>query len=136
MVAAFQPMLGFIGGGVNNDRLLFAASAALLFVVARAMRRGVVVRLAASAGAALAVGLLTKATMVALFPAAALGLLLAVWSGCRNGRPVPWKGAGEHRGPAPKHASAIWLRRSRRWQVSRARPPGIPRAPTASPRAT
>ena len=68
MVAAIQPMLGFIGGGVNNDRLLFAASAALLFVVARAMRRGLVVRLAASPGAALAVGLLTKATMVALFP--------------------------------------------------------------------
>ena len=30
MVAAFQPMLGFMSGGVNNDSLLFAASAVLL----------------------------------------------------------------------------------------------------------
>ena len=40
MVAAFQPMLGFMSGGVNNDSLLFAASAVLLYAVARALRRG------------------------------------------------------------------------------------------------
>jgi 4-amino-4-deoxy-L-arabinose transferase-like glycosyltransferase len=92
MVAAFQPMLGFIGGGVNNDSLLFAAAAALLLVVARILRRGLDARLGAAAGAAIAVGVLTKATMIGLVPLACVGLLLAALGNRRGGRRIPWGG--------------------------------------------
>jgi hypothetical protein len=91
MVAAFQPMLGFIGGGVNNDALLFAAAAALVWVVARTLRRGLTVRSGVAAGGILAVGLLAKATMVAMVPFACLGLLLAACSQRRAGRSFPWR---------------------------------------------
>ena len=90
MVAAFQPMLGFMGGSVNNDTLLFAASAVLLYAVARALRRGLTVPLAAVAGGAMAAGVLTKPTMVALVPLACLGIGLAAWRR-RGGAGIPWR---------------------------------------------
>ena len=40
LAVAAQPMFGFIGGGVNNDNLLFAASAGVLLVLAICFRRG------------------------------------------------------------------------------------------------
>ena len=40
LAVAFQPMVGFMTGGVNNDVLVYAASAALFFGFARAFRRG------------------------------------------------------------------------------------------------
>lgn len=72
---AFQPLFGFISGGVNSDALLYAASAAVFFLLARAFRRGLTPALAVALGAAMAVGLLTKFNAVGLVPGAALGML-------------------------------------------------------------
>lgn len=71
---AFQPMLGFMSGGVNNDGLLYALGAALLWGVARAFRRGLTPSTGALIGVVLALGLLTKSTMIGLVP----GLTVAV----------------------------------------------------------
>ena len=39
LAVAFQPLLGFMGGGVHPDVLLFTASAALFWALARAFRQ-------------------------------------------------------------------------------------------------
>lgn len=90
---AFQPVFGFIAGGVNNDNLLYATGALLLFLMARAFRRGLTPRLGAAVGAALAAGALTKPTMFGLVPGAAVGLLLLAWRGRRAGDRHPVRGA-------------------------------------------
>lgn len=72
---AFQPLFAFISGGVNSDALLYPASAALFFLLARAFRRGLTPAIAVAIGAAIATGLLTKFNMMGLVPGAALALL-------------------------------------------------------------
>ncbi len=79
LAVAFQPMFGFISSGVHPDNLLFMASAALLFGLARAFRRGLTPALGAGIGAALAVGVLSKLNFVALLPGALLALGLLAW---------------------------------------------------------
>ena len=86
LAVAFQPLLGFLSGGVNNDVLILTASAALLFGLARAFRRGLSPATGAVIGLALAVGLLTKPTILGLVPGTALGLLVLVWRGPRGRR--------------------------------------------------
>jgi 4-amino-4-deoxy-L-arabinose transferase-like glycosyltransferase len=71
---AFQPLFGFITGGVNSDALLYAASAALFLALARAFRRGLTPGSAAAVGAALGIGLVTKFNAMGLVPGAALAL--------------------------------------------------------------
>jgi 4-amino-4-deoxy-L-arabinose transferase-like glycosyltransferase len=78
LAVAFQPMFGFMTGAVNNDSLLYASSAALLFLVARAFRRGLDIRLGAAIGLTVAVGLLTKQTIIGLLPGAAFALAVIV----------------------------------------------------------
>ena len=75
MLVALQPQVAFIAGSVNNDNLMFAASAALLWLLARAFRRGLDARLGAAIGAAVAVGLLSKLTFIGLLPGVAVALL-------------------------------------------------------------
>lgn len=70
---AFQPVLGFIAGGVNNDGMVYALGAALLWSLARAFRTGLTPGTGALMGSILALGLLTKVTMLALIP----GLIVA-----------------------------------------------------------
>ena len=79
LAVAFQPTFGFISGGVHNDALLFTASAALFFALARAFRRGLTVERGLGIGAALAVGALAKLNFVALIPGALVGLGLLGW---------------------------------------------------------
>jgi 4-amino-4-deoxy-L-arabinose transferase-like glycosyltransferase len=79
LAVAFQPNFGFISGGVNNDALLFTASAALFFALARALRRGLTLERGIGIGAALAVGALAKLNFVALIPGALVGLALLAW---------------------------------------------------------
>lgn len=84
---AVQPLLGFIGGGVNNDAGLFAAGAALLWLVARALRRGLDTRGAVGFGLAFGLGLITKATILGFAPGLVLcGALLIARAADR--RPV------------------------------------------------
>jgi len=76
---AFQPLFGFLAGGVNNDNLAFTASAALFYGVARAFHRGLRPGTGAFIGAAVAVGVLTKASIVGLLPGLVVGLVALVW---------------------------------------------------------
>ncbi|MEX2195788.1 MAG: DUF2142 domain-containing protein [Thermoleophilaceae bacterium] len=76
LAVAFQPLFGFMAGGVNNDVLLAATAAALLFGVARALRRGLTPRRAAGIGAALGLGLVSKATLLAFAPALAVAAVV------------------------------------------------------------
>jgi 4-amino-4-deoxy-L-arabinose transferase-like glycosyltransferase len=73
---AFHPVFGSIAGGVNSDALLYAVSAALFLVLARGFRRGLTPQLALAAGAAMAVGLLTKYNALGLVPGVTIGLLV------------------------------------------------------------
>jgi hypothetical protein len=62
---------------VNNDGGLFLASAALLWMLARVLRRGLTPRRAVAVGLLLTAGALVKTQMLAFAPAAALALLIA-----------------------------------------------------------
>jgi hypothetical protein len=78
LAVAWQPLLGFVSGGVNNDALLYAVGAVLLALVARVLRRGLTTRRAVALGLVLAAGVLTKQSIVGLFPGVVLALALAV----------------------------------------------------------
>jgi hypothetical protein len=79
LVVAFQPLFGFIGGGVNNDNMLYATSAAIFFALARCFRRGLSVRRGVGLGVAVAAGVLTKPTTFGLLPGVAVGVLFLCW---------------------------------------------------------
>jgi len=78
LAIAMNPLLGFIGGGVNNDNLLFCAAGAACFGLARTFRRGVTPARAAFVALALAIGVLGKATLIAFVPAVAFAFLVLV----------------------------------------------------------
>jgi 4-amino-4-deoxy-L-arabinose transferase-like glycosyltransferase len=79
LAVAFQPVFAFMGGGVNNDNLLYTAAAALTWLVARAFRRGLTPGLGVAIGLAAAAGVMSKQSMFGILPGAALGLLLVTW---------------------------------------------------------
>lgn len=79
LAAAFQPVLGFMSAGVNNDNGLFAAAAATFLVLARMFRRGVTVRRGWALGAVLVLGLGSKVNMVGLLPGVAVALAILTW---------------------------------------------------------
>jgi 4-amino-4-deoxy-L-arabinose transferase-like glycosyltransferase len=79
LAVAFQPVFGFISGGVTPDTLLATASAALFFLLARTFNRGLTLRRGSGIGLALAVGALAKLNFLALIPGALLGLGVLVW---------------------------------------------------------
>ncbi len=78
LLVAFQPLFGFMSGGLNNDALLNLAAAGTLWGVARAFRRGLTPATGALLGGFLGLGLISKLTMLAFVPAALLALLLLV----------------------------------------------------------
>jgi 4-amino-4-deoxy-L-arabinose transferase-like glycosyltransferase len=78
LAVAFQPMFGFMSGGVNNDNLLYALAAVFIYLVARALRRGVDPGLALALGGVAAAGVLTKTSFVGLLPGGAFGVLVAL----------------------------------------------------------
>ena len=79
IVAAVQPLFGFISAGVNNDALFVTCAAALMYALARALHRSLTLRTAIPIGIALAAGLLTKLNMAGLVPGVLLALALLVW---------------------------------------------------------
>ena len=79
LLIAFQPMFTFMGGAVNNDMAVNAASAALAFLLIRGLRRGPTVGVAAGIGALIILAPLAKATALALFPAVAVGIAGMLW---------------------------------------------------------
>ena len=91
LAVAFQPMFASVSGGMNSDALLYAASAAVFYLLARAFRRGLTQRLAIALGVAMAAGLLTKFNFGGLVPATAVGL--AAIAIRQEGPGVPWQRA-------------------------------------------
>lgn len=79
LAVAFQPLFAFMGGGVNNDNLVYTLGAALVYLLARAFRRGLSPALGAALGAVAIAGLLTKSTFLGMLPGGALGVVLAAW---------------------------------------------------------
>lgn len=79
LLVAFQPMFGFMSGAVNNDNGINACAALTLYLLVRALRRGLSVRLAAGLAAALALAPLMKETGYEIYPVAAVGLAGLLW---------------------------------------------------------
>jgi hypothetical protein len=73
---SLAPLLGFMSGAVNPDALLFAVAAALFYLLARAFRRGLTLKLAAVIGSVTAVGFLTKLNFLGLAPGVILGVIV------------------------------------------------------------
>lgn len=73
LAAGLTPLVGFVGGGVNNDAGLALAGAATLFALARTFRRGLDIRSGLLVGVCFGLGLMTKVTLAGFAP----GLLLA-----------------------------------------------------------
>jgi 4-amino-4-deoxy-L-arabinose transferase-like glycosyltransferase len=73
---ALAPVLGMMSGAVNPDALVFTVSSALFYCLARAFRRGFTRRLAIAAGAALALGCVTKLIFLGLVPGAIVALIV------------------------------------------------------------
>jgi len=76
LAVALVPLLGFMSGAVSPDSLLFAVSAAIFYALARAFRRGLSARAAATIGALMAVGFLTKLNFLGLAPGVTIGLVV------------------------------------------------------------
>ena len=91
---AFSPLLGFMSGAVNPDSLLFAVSAAVLWALARAFRRGLTYRRAILIGALAATGLLTKLNFAGLFPGVIVGLGVLAWRLARSSRSYAYRAFG------------------------------------------
>jgi hypothetical protein len=87
LACAYQPVLGFVGAGVNPDSLLFLCATGTLLFSARVVQRGLTQRRAIALGLFLLAGLLTKPLFLSLVPAAGLAL---VWAACRGGR-ATWR---------------------------------------------
>jgi hypothetical protein len=94
LAVAFQPVFGFIGGGVNNDNLVWACGAAVLLALARAFRLGLTPARGAAVAGALLVGVLSKPSIYGVIPGVALGLALAVWRSAPELRRRALAGAG------------------------------------------
>lgn len=79
LLVAFQPMVSFMFGVVNNDAGVNAAAALLVFLLIRGLRRGLSLPLAVGLGATLALVPALKATGAALYPAAIVGIAGMIW---------------------------------------------------------
>ncbi|HWH10443.1 MAG TPA: DUF2142 domain-containing protein [Solirubrobacteraceae bacterium] len=75
LLVCLNPMFTFIGASVNNDVGVNAAAALFLFLIVRAIRRGLSLPLAAALGLTLGVTPIIKGTSYTLWVVAALALL-------------------------------------------------------------
>jgi Predicted membrane protein (DUF2142) len=78
LAVAFQPLFGFVSGGVNSDDLLFAAASGIFYLLACCFRSGLTTRRGLWLGALVAIGLMAKINMIGLLPGIALGAVLLV----------------------------------------------------------
>jgi Predicted membrane protein (DUF2142) len=93
LLVAFQPLFGFMSGGVNNDDLLYLMSAGLLWALARAFRRGLTPASGALIGGFFGLDLVSKLTSLGFLPAVALGVALLLWRAPPAQRRVALRGA-------------------------------------------
>jgi 4-amino-4-deoxy-L-arabinose transferase-like glycosyltransferase len=80
------PMLTFMSSAVNPDSMLYATWGVALWLGARLIRRGLTVGRAVALAAAIGLALVTKATSIALVPAGALAVVIAVALAPREAR--------------------------------------------------
>lgn len=85
LLVAFQPMFAFMSASVNNDMGVNAAAAALLYVVVRALMRGLTVPLGIAMGALFVITPLMKFSGYAIMPALVFALVVLAW---REWRPA------------------------------------------------
>jgi hypothetical protein len=85
LLVAFQPMFGFISGAVNNDNGVNAAAALSIYLMIRALRRGLSWRLALALGAVVAIMPDMKGSAYEIYPPLAVGLLGILWRQWRRG---------------------------------------------------
>jgi hypothetical protein len=84
---ALQPQFAFMSGSINPDTMLYTVSAAVFLCLARALRRALTRRLAATLGVLIAVGFLTKLDFIGIAFGAFVGLaVLAVREPRARGR--------------------------------------------------
>jgi hypothetical protein len=81
---ALFPLLGFMSGSVNPDAMLFAVSAAVFYLLARAFKRGLSTGTAVALGVAIVVGYGTKLNFVGLVPGIFLGIAVLGVRGVRS----------------------------------------------------
>jgi 4-amino-4-deoxy-L-arabinose transferase-like glycosyltransferase len=93
LVAALQPLFGFMSGGVNNDGLLYLTATGVLWAIARAFRRGLTPETGAWLGAFVGLGLVSKLTLLGFVPGVLLALALLVRRGIRSDRAKTLRGA-------------------------------------------
>jgi 4-amino-4-deoxy-L-arabinose transferase-like glycosyltransferase len=79
LTAGFQPVFGFVAGGVNPDVLLLLASVLTIWATLQAFRVGLTTRTGLMIGLAVALGVLTKINFVALLPAVLVAIALLIW---------------------------------------------------------
>jgi hypothetical protein len=93
LAAAFQPLFGFMSGGLNNDVLLYLTATGVLWAIARGFRRGLTPATGAWLGAFVGLGLISKLTLLGFVPAALLALALLARRGWRDDRAKTVRGA-------------------------------------------
>jgi len=93
LMVAFQPLFGFMSGGVNSDDLIYLMGAGVLWAVARMFRRGLTPANGAMIGVFLGLGLVTKFTLLGFIPAVALAVALGLWRAWPQQRARALRGA-------------------------------------------
>jgi 4-amino-4-deoxy-L-arabinose transferase-like glycosyltransferase len=76
LAVAVAPLLGFMSGVVNPDSMLYAVSAAVFYLLAKAFRAGLSTNLAIAIGVVTAIGFLTKLNFIGLAPGVVVGLVV------------------------------------------------------------
>lgn len=92
LLVALQPMVGFIGGAVNNDNAVNATLALIAFLLVRILRRGLSARRGVALGALLVIAPLVKSTGYAAYPAALLALGIVAFRQHSRRDAAPWAG--------------------------------------------
>ncbi|HEU0316217.1 MAG TPA: DUF2142 domain-containing protein [Solirubrobacteraceae bacterium] len=128
LLVSFQPMYGFISGGVNNDVGVNAGAALLELLLIRLVLRGPTWRTALLTGVVLVLLPYVKGTAYSLFPVAALAVLVAVVRHHRRAAAKPWVLLAA----AAAATQALWTRVSPVFHTTLYTTPGGG-APTAAP---
>src|SRR3954454_11792325 len=94
LACALQPVFGFVSGGVTPDSMLAMFCAATFYLLARAFRRGLTVRLGALLGLTLALATLAKLAALGLVPGAIVAGAILVWRAGPERRREALRGLG------------------------------------------